>query len=229
VEVAEVLVDLLHLEQGWPCRHRHGLPFGQSRDGSICRNPTTIGRDLEGPGRPARRWSADRARRRAAVTTAGAAPSSGGWPGRSGRAVVAERVVQPDEVTPGAVDASGGALLPPRVTRRVVAAFAAAPSQPPTAANLDLLTDWEREVMALVAAGLSNQEIAERLVVSPATARTHVSRAMVKLNARDRARLVVLAYESFLVRPRWLGAVPWASAGQIGPEKVSHRSISPVR
>jgi DNA-binding NarL/FixJ family response regulator len=64
-----------------------------------------------------------------------------------------------------------------------------------------VLTDREREVMALVAAGLSNDEIAETLFVSPATARTHVSRAMVKLNARDRAQLVVAAYESGLVTP----------------------------
>ena len=67
------------------------------------------------------------------------------------------------------------------------------------------LTDREREVLALVAAGLSNDEIAQQLVVSPATAKTHVSRAMTKLGARDRAQLVVTGYESGLVRPRWLG------------------------
>jgi DNA-binding NarL/FixJ family response regulator len=66
-----------------------------------------------------------------------------------------------------------------------------------------LLTDREREVLALVAEGLSNDEIAERLVMSRATARTHVSRAMTKLAARDRAQLVVLAYETGLVRPGW--------------------------
>ena len=65
-----------------------------------------------------------------------------------------------------------------------------------------MLTDREREVMALVAEGLSNDEIAERLFLSPATAKTHVSRAMTKLGARDRAQLVVVAYESGLVRPR---------------------------
>jgi len=64
-----------------------------------------------------------------------------------------------------------------------------------------VLTDREREVMALVAAGLSNEEIADELVISPATAKTHVSRAMVKLDARDRAQLVVLAYETGLVAP----------------------------
>jgi DNA-binding NarL/FixJ family response regulator len=99
----------------------------------------------------------------------------------------------------------GGALLSPGVTRRLIAEFAARSREPATAAALDHLTDREREVMALVGIGLSNDEIARRLVVSPLTAKTHVSRAMVKLGARDRAQLVVLAYESGLVRPGWLG------------------------
>ncbi|HEX3667694.1 MAG TPA: helix-turn-helix transcriptional regulator, partial [Acidimicrobiia bacterium] len=77
--------------------------------------------------------------------------------------------------------------------------------EPARGPELDGLTVREREVMALVAEGLSNDEIAERLFVSPATAKTHVSRAMIKLNARDRAQLVVFAYESGLVRPGWAG------------------------
>jgi DNA-binding NarL/FixJ family response regulator len=95
----------------------------------------------------------------------------------------------------------GDALLSPSVARRLIAEFAARTPGPRPAPQLDTLTDREREVMALVAAGLSNDEIAERLVVSPATAKTHVSRAMIKLGARDRAQLVVLAYQSGLVRP----------------------------
>jgi DNA-binding NarL/FixJ family response regulator len=97
----------------------------------------------------------------------------------------------------------GDALLSPSITRRLIAEFAARAKEPPRSEALDELTDREREVMALAASGLSNDEIAERLVVSPATAKTHVSRAMLKLGARDRAQLVVLAYETGLVRPGW--------------------------
>ncbi|NEB39610.1 response regulator transcription factor [Streptomyces sp. SID14515] len=99
----------------------------------------------------------------------------------------------------------GDALLSPGVTRRLIAEFAARSKEPTAAASLARLTEREREVMALVGIGLSNEEIARRLVVSPLTAKTHVSRTMVKLGARDRAQLVVLAYESGLVRPGWLG------------------------
>jgi DNA-binding NarL/FixJ family response regulator len=99
--------------------------------------------------------------------------------------------------------ASGDALLSPRITRRLIAEFASRSPIQPARRNLDPLTEREREVMALVGAGLSNDEIAARLTVSPATAKTHVSRAMVKLGARDRAQLVVFAYEAGLVRPSW--------------------------
>ena len=100
---------------------------------------------------------------------------------------------------------AGDALLSPRVTQRLIAEFAARAKEPTTAPELDRLTDREREVVALVGEGLSNDEIAERLVMSAATAKTHVSRAMVKLHARDRAQLVVFAYETGLVRPGWSG------------------------
>jgi len=101
--------------------------------------------------------------------------------------------------------AAGDALLSPGVTRRLIGEFALKSRMPEGAAQLELLTEREREVMALVAEGLSNDEIADKLVVSPATAKTHVSRAMIKLGARDRAQLVVMAYESGLVRPGWTG------------------------
>jgi DNA-binding NarL/FixJ family response regulator len=98
----------------------------------------------------------------------------------------------------------GDALLSPGVTRRLIVEFAARSKEPVPVAGLDALTEREREVMTLVGIGLSNEEIARRLVVSPFTAKTHVSRAMVKLGARDRAQLVVIAYETGLVRPGWL-------------------------
>ena len=103
------------------------------------------------------------------------------------------------------VVAGGEALLSPSVTKQLIAEFAARAKEPQTPDSLEELTDREREVVALVAEGLSNEEIAGRLFVSPATAKTHVSRAMGKLRARDRAQLVVIAYESGLVRPGWLG------------------------
>jgi DNA-binding NarL/FixJ family response regulator len=101
----------------------------------------------------------------------------------------------------------GDALLAPVVTRTLIEEFAVRAK--PTLADRKLaalmrsLTEREREIVTHVAAGLSNDEIAQRLFVSPATAKTHVSRAMIKLGARDRAQLVVLAYESGLVRPGW--------------------------
>ena len=103
--------------------------------------------------------------------------------------------------------AAGDALLSPSVTRRVIGEFATAGGRERPASSpqeLGQLTDREREVMVLVAEGLSNDEIAARLVISPATAKTHVSRTMIKLGARDRAQLVVYAYEAGLIRPGWL-------------------------
>jgi DNA-binding NarL/FixJ family response regulator len=100
------------------------------------------------------------------------------------------------------VIADGAALLSPGATRRLITEYASRPANRAVDAGaLALLTEREREVVALVAGGLSNEEIATELVISPATARTHVSRAMVKLHCRDRAQLVVLAYESGLVQP----------------------------
>lgn len=100
--------------------------------------------------------------------------------------------------------AAGDALLSPGVTRRLIEEYATRAREPSATPSLAELTDREREVMALVAEGLSNEEIAGRLFLSPATAKTHVSRAMGKLGARDRAQLVVFAYEAGLVRPGWL-------------------------
>ena len=99
--------------------------------------------------------------------------------------------------------AGGEALLAPSVTRRLIEEFATGPDPhrtPPAA--LEVLTEREREVLSLVARGLSNGEIATELFISPATAKTHVSRVMMKLGARDRAQLVVTAYETGLVSPR---------------------------
>ncbi|MCU1455411.1 MAG: DNA-binding response regulator, LuxR family [Acidimicrobiales bacterium] len=100
---------------------------------------------------------------------------------------------------------AGDALLSPGITRRLIAEFAARAKDPVGLPDLAGLTQREREVVALVAEGLTNEEIAGRLIMSPATAKTHVSRSMVKLGARDRAQLVVFAYETGLVRPGWQG------------------------
>jgi DNA-binding NarL/FixJ family response regulator len=101
------------------------------------------------------------------------------------------------------VVAGGEALLSPTVTRRLISEFASRSRSAARAPGIDTLTPREREVVVQVASGLSNQEIAARLYMSPATAKTHATRAMMKLGTRDRAQLVVLAYEAGLVRPGW--------------------------
>ena len=107
--------------------------------------------------------------------------------------------VEPDDLRAAArTVAEGNALLTPSVTRRVVNAFAATPHAAPDRSRLAVLSDRERDVLALVGQGLSNQEIAERLYMSPLTAKTHVSRIMQKLGARDRAQLVVVAFQTGL-------------------------------
>ncbi len=103
------------------------------------------------------------------------------------------------------VVARGDALIAPAVTRRLIAEFAERVPRPEPGPRLNALTEREREVMELVGAGLTNDEIARRLVLSPATAKTHVSRVMTKLAVRDRAQLVILAYESGMITPGWLG------------------------
>ena len=112
--------------------------------------------------------------------------------------------LEPQDLLAGIrVVASGEALLAPKVTKRLIEAFASGegsePREPP---SLEELTPREREVLGLVGEGMSNAEIAERLVLSPLTAKTHVSRILMKLGARDRAQLVVVAYESGLVVAR---------------------------
>jgi DNA-binding NarL/FixJ family response regulator len=124
---------------------------------------------------------------------------------RSGASGFLVKDTEPEELVQAVrVVAGGEALLSPSVTKQLIAEFAARAKEPQSPDRLEELTDREREVLALVAEGLSNEEIAERLVVSPATAKTHVSRTMGKLHARDRAQLVVIAYESGLARPGWL-------------------------
>jgi DNA-binding NarL/FixJ family response regulator len=111
----------------------------------------------------------------------------------------------PDLLTAVRVVADGEALLAPRLTRRLIEAFVEQESAVATAAtegdSLQDVTPREREVLALVGRGLSNTEIADELILSPLTVKTHLARLFSKLDARDRAQLVVLAYESGLVRP----------------------------
>ena len=134
---------------------------------------------------------------------------------RSGASGFLLKDVEPaDLVAAVRVVAAGEALLAPRLTRRLIEAFVAGPGHsagiagppaPGAAEALERLTPREREVLALVGRGRSNAEIAERLVLSPLTAKTHVARLFSKLGARDRAQLLVTAYESGLIRP---GPVP---------------------
>ncbi|GAA2629204.1 response regulator transcription factor [Paractinoplanes durhamensis] len=100
------------------------------------------------------------------------------------------------------VVARGDALLAPSVTRTLISEFAAGPAPADPAAGRDSLTAREQELVQLVARGLSNDQLAERMVISPLTVKTHINRAMAKLHCRDRAQLVVWAYESGLVAPR---------------------------
>ncbi|MGN9786888.1 response regulator [Nonomuraea sp. ZG12] len=100
------------------------------------------------------------------------------------------------------VAARGDALLAPSITRKLINRYVTQPLTMGTGRGLEELTNRERETVALVAQGLSNDQIAARMLISPMTAKTHVNRAMAKLHARDRAQLVILAYESGLVVPR---------------------------
>ncbi|MFI7516735.1 response regulator [Micromonospora echinofusca] len=122
---------------------------------------------------------------------------------RAGAAGFLVKDIQPEDLLHAVrVAARGDALLAPSITRRLIDRYVSEPLHGGAEAGLRGLTNRERETVALVAKGLSNEEIAERLVISPLTAKTHVNRAMAKLHARDRAQLVVLAYESGLVVPR---------------------------
>ena len=122
---------------------------------------------------------------------------------RAGAAGFLVKDVEPEDFLHAVrVAARGDALLSPSITRRLIDRHLALPLRTSADPVLNELTQREREAVALVAHGLSNDEIADRMVISPLTAKTHVNRAMTKLHARDRAQLVVLAYESGLVAPR---------------------------
>ncbi|WP_433272372.1 response regulator [Actinosynnema sp. CS-041913] len=122
---------------------------------------------------------------------------------RAGAAGFLVKDIQPEDFLHAVrVAARGDALLAPSITRKLIDRYVAQPLDTDAATGLEELTNREREAVALVARGLSNDQIADRMVISPLTAKTHVNRAMTKLHARDRAQLVVLAYESGLVVPR---------------------------
>jgi len=121
---------------------------------------------------------------------------------RAGASGFLVKDTEPVELLHGVrVVARGDALIAPAITRRLIAEFAGRAARPGPDPRVEALTEREREVMCLVATGLSNDEIATRLGLSPATAKTHVSRTMTKAGVRDRAQLVVLAYESGMVTP----------------------------
>ncbi len=123
---------------------------------------------------------------------------------RAGASGFLVKDTDPDELIHAVrVVAEGEALISPKVTRRLIGEFAGRVARPEPSPRLNALTERETEVLKLVATGMSNDEIAGALFLAPATAKTHVSRIMSKLSARDRAQLVVTAYESGLVRPTW--------------------------
>jgi DNA-binding NarL/FixJ family response regulator len=123
---------------------------------------------------------------------------------RAGAAGFLVKDTEPEELLRAVrVVHDGDALLSPSVTRRIMAQLAVQPRAPSPPTALDQITEREKEVLRLVGEGLNNAEIAGRLFITPLTAKTHVSRIMAKLQVRDRAQLVVLAYESGLVRPGW--------------------------
>jgi len=122
---------------------------------------------------------------------------------RAGAAGFLVKDIQPEDFLHAVrVAARGDALLAPSITRKLINRYVTQPLTIGADTRLDDLTNREREAVILVAQGLSNDQIAARMVISPLTAKTHVNRAMTKLHARDRAQLVVLAYESGLVAPR---------------------------
>ncbi|MFD0785662.1 response regulator [Micromonospora azadirachtae] len=122
---------------------------------------------------------------------------------RAGAAGFLVKDIQPEDFLHAIrVAARGDALLAPSITRRLIDRYVTEPPHTGVDTRLKELTNRERETVALLAQGLSNDQIAERMVISPLTAKTHINRAMMKLHARDRAQLVVLAYESGLVVPR---------------------------
>jgi DNA-binding NarL/FixJ family response regulator len=122
---------------------------------------------------------------------------------RAGAAGFLVKDIEPEDFLHAVrVAARGEALLAPSITRKLIDRFVTEPLRVDADPGLTELTNREREAVALVAQGLSNDQVAGRMVISPLTAKTHINRAMAKLHARDRAQLVVLAYESGLVAPR---------------------------